>query len=109
VFETKLSVPKTGKRKLTLLSESIYLLREKKVFYFEILAPGTIKENTRDCYFPKDIRTGEKVELCYKEDRIWIQHCLFYLNPAGMVHRIMTFSLFRSRDSTGAHRQTWAL
>jgi len=109
VFENKLSVPKTCQRKVTLLSESISLLRKKKVFYFEILAPGTIKENTRDCYFLADIRIGEKVELCYKKDRPWIQHCLFYSNPAGMVHRIMTFSLFRSRDSTGVHRQTWAL
>ncbi|AAM05071.1 TPA: hypothetical protein HA338_02835 [Methanosarcina acetivorans] len=109
MFENKLSVPKTCQRKVTLLSEYISLLREKKVFYFEILAPGTIKENTRDCYFLMDIRIGEKVELCFKKDMSRIQHCLFYLNPAGMVHRIMTFFLFKSRDSTGIHRQNQAL
>ncbi|AKB78322.1 hypothetical protein MSHOH_1839 [Methanosarcina horonobensis HB-1 = JCM 15518] len=72
MFENKLSVPETWRRKVTLLSWALSLLREKKVFYFETLAPGTIKENTGNCYFLKDIGIGEKVKLCYKENMTWI-------------------------------------
>ncbi|WP_440948749.1 hypothetical protein ACSAZL_11240 [Methanosarcina sp. T3] len=79
-----INIGEHGERKLTLLSEVLSLFRIKKFFNFEILAPGTIKENTRDCYFLKDIIWAEeKVELCYKEDRTLIRHRLFYFNPQG--------------------------
>lgn len=76
-----------GKRKLTLLSETLSLLRTKKFFYYETLAPGTIKENTIDCCFLMDIREGEKVKLCYKKDiqkdMKLIRHCLSTLIQQG--------------------------
>lgn len=97
-----------GKRKLTLLSEARSLLRKKKFFYFENLAPGTIKENIIGCYLQIGILAGEKVELCYKKDRKIDSPPPFYFNTAGIVH-IMTFPLFKSRDFTGARQQTRAL
>lgn len=72
-----------GQRKTTLLSKTLLLLRENKILYSGILAPGTIKENTRDGFFLKGLRTGEGVELCNKENPAWIQQDLFHFSPEG--------------------------